>query len=55
MYVKGSHRWERNFRPNWFVSQLSMPKPSRNCVRGAKGVSIEGSFFWFNQNFAYFP
>ncbi|MYH99175.1 MAG: hypothetical protein F4124_07095, partial [Acidimicrobiia bacterium] len=25
VYVKGSHRWERNFRPNWFVSQLSMP------------------------------
>ena len=25
VYVRGSHRWQRDFRPNWFVSQLSMP------------------------------
>lgn len=25
VFVRGSHRWERDFRPNWFVSQQSMP------------------------------
>ncbi|WP_420640094.1 phytanoyl-CoA dioxygenase family protein [Candidatus Poriferisocius sp.] len=24
-YVRGSHRWHQDFRPNWFVSQQSMP------------------------------
>ncbi|WP_419919166.1 phytanoyl-CoA dioxygenase family protein [Candidatus Poriferisocius sp.] len=25
VYVRGSHLWQRDFRPNWFVSQLPMP------------------------------
>ena len=25
VFARGSHRWERDFRPNWFVSQQSMP------------------------------
>lgn len=25
MFVRGSHRWERDYRPNWFVSDEPMP------------------------------